>query len=92
VGKGALARHAHAARRMMSHYRGASIEGGTLFFTVTLADRSSDLLMRYIDRFRRIDRMIQQRQPFETVAICVLPDHLHAVWRLPCGDANFPLR
>ena len=76
----------------MSHYRGASIEGGLFFFTIALADRSSDLLMRYIDRFRRIDRMIQQRQPFETVAICVLPDHLHAVWRLPCGDANFPLR
>ena len=22
----------------------------------------------------------------------VLPDHLHAIWRLPEGDANFPLR
>jgi putative transposase len=28
----------------------------------------------------------------ETVAICVLPDHLHAVWSLPPGDANFSLR
>jgi hypothetical protein len=29
----------------MSHYRRASIEGGLYFFTVTLADRSSDLLV-----------------------------------------------
>jgi putative transposase len=56
---------------MIPHYRRASIEGGTLFFTVTLADRSSDVLVRYIDRFRRINRMIQQRQSFETVAICL---------------------
>jgi len=76
----------------MSHYRRASIEGGTFFFTITIADRSSDLLVRYIDRLRRIYGMIQQRQPFETIAICVLPDHLHAVWRLPSGDADFPLR
>jgi putative transposase len=76
----------------MSHYRRASIDGGLFFFTVTLADRSSDLLLRHIDRLRRIYRMIQERHPFETIAICVLPDHLHALWRLPSGDANFPLR
>jgi putative transposase len=76
----------------MPHYRRANIEGGLFFFTITLADRSDDLLVRYIDRLRRIYRTIQQRHPFETVAICVLPDHLHALWRLPSGDANFPLR
>jgi putative transposase len=35
---------------------------------------------------------IQERYPFQTIAICVLPDHLHAVWSLPLGDADFPLR
>ena len=29
---------------------------------------------------------------FETIAICVLPDHLHAIWSLPPGDTDFPLR
>ena len=29
---------------------------------------------------------------FETIAICVLHDHMHAVWSLPPGDTDFPLR
>jgi putative transposase len=76
----------------MSRYRRAYVEGGTFFFTVTLADRSSDMLVRYIDRFRRIYRSVEERYPFETIAICVLPDHLHALWSLPQGDADFSLR
>ena len=30
--------------------------------------------------------------PFETVAICVLPEHLHAIWTLPPGDGDFSKR
>ena len=76
----------------MSHYRRAKIEGGIFFFTVVLADRSSDLLVRQIDRPRSVYASVQQRRPFETIAICVLPDHMHAVWSLPPGDADFPKR
>ncbi|MGP0092055.1 MAG: REP-associated tyrosine transposase [Xanthobacteraceae bacterium] len=76
----------------MSRYRRAKIEGGVFFFTVTLADRPSDLLVQQIDRLRRVYGSVQRRHPFETVAICVLPDHLHALWSLPPGDADFPLR
>jgi len=76
----------------MSRYRRAKIDGGVFFFTVTLADRSSDLLVRRIDRLRRIYRSVQIRYPFETIAICVLPDHLHAVWALPPGDDGYPSR
>src|SRR5215475_12363937 len=76
----------------MPRYRRAKIEGGVFFFTVTLADRSSDLLVLHIDRLRQVYISVQQRYPFETIAICVLPDHLHAVWSLPEGDSNFPLR
>ena len=68
------------------------VEGGTFFFTVALADRSSDLLVRHIDRLRRSYKSVQERYPFESVAACVLPDHLHAIWSLPPGDAGFPLR
>jgi putative transposase len=49
-------------------------------------------LIREVDRLRRVYRLVQQRLGFETIAICILPDHLHAVWSLPEGDANFSLR
>ncbi len=76
----------------MSRYRRANIKGGIFFFTAALADRSSDLLVREIGRLRQIYLSIQRRRPFETIAVCVLPDHLHAVWSLPLQDADFPRR
>ncbi len=76
----------------MSNYRRAHIPGGTFFFTLTLADRSSDLLVRNIDRLRDVYRSVQERHPFESVAMCVLPDHLHAIWSLPSGDSDFAMR
>jgi REP-associated tyrosine transposase len=76
----------------MSRYRRAKIAGGIFFFTVALADRRSDLLVRQIDRLRRVYRSVKHRYPFETVAICILPDHLHAIWSLPEDDADFSLR
>nr|WP_283816379.1 transposase [Bradyrhizobium liaoningense] len=62
------------------------------FFTVVLADRSGTLLVDHVDRLRQIYRTIQKRRPFETVAICVLPDHLHAIWALPEDDPDFSSR
>jgi len=76
----------------MSRYRRAKIEGGSYFFTLVLADRSSDLLVRHIGRPRHVYRSVQRSRPFVTVAICILPDHLHAVWTLPLGDADFATR
>jgi putative transposase len=76
----------------MPRYLRAKIEGGAFFFTVTLADRSSDLLVRHVERLRHVYKAVQEWYPFETVAICILPDHLHAIWSLPPGDSNFPLR
>ena len=73
-------------------YRRANTPGATYFFTVNLADRSTGLLVHYVDMLREVMRIIQQRHPFEILAIVVLPDHLHAIWRLPSGDANFPMR
>ncbi|MCG6207363.1 transposase [Rhodopseudomonas sp. HC1] len=73
----------------MSHYRRANREGGMFFFTVAMADRTGDLLVAHVDRLRRIYSSVRDRYPFKTVAICVLPDHLHAIWELPPGDADF---
>jgi putative transposase len=76
----------------MSRYRRVILDGGVFFFTVTLADRSSTILVEHIGRLRRTYTLVQQRYPFETIAVCVLPDHLHAIWSLPEGDGNYPLR
>jgi len=76
----------------MPNYRRAQIAGGTFFFTVTLADRTSNLLVHEIDRLRQAYRLVQERRPFETIAICVLPDHIHAVWALPDHDPDFATR
>ena len=76
----------------MSRYRRAHIPGGTFFFTVTLADRSNDTLIRNIGRLRRIYKTVQRGRPFETIAVCILPDHLHAIWSLPEHDTDFAMR
>ena len=79
-------------RPAMPEYRRSRSEGSVYFFTVTLADRTQGLLVDEIERLRTAYRAAQQRLPFETVAICVLPDHLHALWALPAGDANYSKR
>jgi putative transposase len=76
----------------MSRYRRAKIEAGAFFFTIALADQSDNLLVRHIDRLRQAYKFAVDHYPFETVAICILPDHMHAIWSLPKGDLNFSLR
>jgi putative transposase len=76
----------------MSWYRRLKIEGGVFFFTVALADRTGDLLVRHVDRLRRMYQAVHARHPFETIAICILPDHIHAVWSLPAGDKDYAQR
>ena len=66
-------------------------KGSIFFFTVALAQRPSDLLVDQIEYLRRAYKTAQQRYPFETVAICILPDHIHAIWALP-NDENFSAR
>ena len=76
----------------MPNYRRPKITGATVFFTVCLADRSSDLLVRKVDALRSAVRVVRDTRPFEIVAWVVLPDHLHCVWRLPAGDRDFSTR
>jgi REP element-mobilizing transposase RayT len=77
---------------LMSRYRRLKIEGGAFFYTLALADRGSDLLIRHIERLRRAYAEVEKRHPFETVAICILPDHIHAQWQLPDRDADYAAR
>jgi putative transposase len=73
-------------------YRRNRVPGGTYFFTVTLAERGSDRLVRYVGLLREAFRVARRERPFRIEAIVVLPDHLHAVWTLPPDDADYPGR
>ena len=73
-------------------YRRSDTASGTFFFTLNLANRSSRLLTRHIHVLRDAVRKVQHAHPFRIVAMVVLPDHLHAVWTLPSGDNDYPLR
>jgi len=65
---------------------------GLIFFTVNIADRKNDLLVQKIDILRNVMRGVRRQHTFTIVAIVVLPDHLHALWRLLPADADFPMR
>ena len=73
----------------MVAYRRNFVPGGTYFFTVTLRDRHSRLLVEHIDDLRAAYDRVRRERPFTTDAIVVLPDHLHCVWTLPPGDADY---
>jgi putative transposase len=73
----------------MVRYRRNFVPGGTYFFTVTLADRTSAALVEHIGALRAAFRVCRRERPFAIDAIVVLPEHLHAVFTLPDGDADF---
>ncbi|MBI1368970.1 MAG: hypothetical protein GC162_09995 [Planctomycetes bacterium] len=74
-------------------YRRNFQPGGTFFFTLVTYrrrrlfdhDAARDLL-------REIVGKVKAEHPFRMVAWVVLPDHLHMIWTLPPGDADFSSR
>src|SRR5690606_13321410 len=79
--------------RPMADYRRSFQAGGTFFFTLVTEGR----LPLFDDPARRAMlgdcfRAEQQRRPFVALASVLLPDHLHVIWLLPPGDANFSTR
>lgn len=76
----------------MPNYRRARSAGAAYFFTATLADRESKLLVEKVDVLRLAVRQTMVELPFDIDAIVVLPDHVHCVWTLPSNDADFSVR
>lgn len=76
----------------MVHYRRSRVPGGTYFFTLTLQDRTSTLLVDHIDLLRQAWRKPLLNRPVENLAVVVLPDHLHVLWRLPENDMDYSSR
>jgi len=76
----------------MTNYRRNFLAGGCFFFTVNLEDRRLRLLTQHIGLLRQAFRYGRRHHPFAIDAIIILPDHLHAIWTLPEGDADFAMR
>jgi len=77
----------------MTSYRRARFEGGYYFFTVVTLKRRTfltDELARAC--FRAAWEETRRRSYFEVVALCLLPDHIHCIWKLPEDDRDFSLR
>lgn len=77
----------------MTEYRRSKTAGACYFFTVNCAERKGNtLLTDNIPLLREAFRKTKTRHPFTMDAIVILPDHLHCIWTLPEGDANFSTR
>jgi putative transposase len=77
----------------MARYLRNYVPGGTYFFTVVTYQRRPILTTpesRSI--LREAFQSVRRRWPFTITAIVLLPEHLHTVWTLPEGDANYSLR
>ena len=66
--------------------------GACVFLTVTLAQRGSSTLVERIEILRHAVRATMETRPFRIDAWVVLPDHMHCVWTLPEGDAEYGQR
>src|SRR5262245_19660722 len=74
----------------MSDYRRWIVDGGTYFFTV-VTYRRRRLFANQAARklLGDVMRSVAAERPFQTVAIVVLPDHLHTIWTLPLRDHDY---
>jgi putative transposase len=74
-------------------YRRVNIAGGAYFFTLVTERRRPLFRERAaVALFLDAVESIRSRHPFQVDAYVVLPDHLHALWTLPEGDAKFSTR
>jgi REP-associated tyrosine transposase len=54
--------------------------------------RPTAATVQHIEPLRAAFRYTQERHPFSVEAAVILPEHLHAIWTLPEGDADFATR
>jgi putative transposase len=74
-------------------YRRSRLPGATYFFTIVTFQRQSifhDAIA--VEVLRSAFRDVMVRMPFQIDAIVVLPEHIHCLWTLPEGDADFSTR
>lgn len=76
----------------MPNYIRPKVSGASVFFTVTLQERGTSLLVDHVATLRGAVAATRAERPFQIDAWVVLPDHLHCVWTLPGDDHDFSTR
>ena len=77
----------------MSRYCRANTSGATYFFTAVTYRRRGFLCDADVRiALREAITKVRSQYPFHIEAWVLLPDHLHTIWTLPSGDADFALR
>ena len=75
------------------NYRRAFVPGASYFFTLVTEQRRPWLAEAdNVALLRGAFRAVRAKRPFQVVAMVVMPDHLHCIWTLPPGDADFATR
>ncbi|MCA9069106.1 MAG: transposase [Planctomycetaceae bacterium] len=77
----------------MPNYRRYHVAGGTYFFTVK-TERNAPLFRdaANVRLLGEVFREMKNHWPLTIDAMVLLPDHLHTIWSLPSGDAQYPTR
>jgi len=71
-------------------YRRAKLQGGSFFFTLVTYNRQRIFISdEAVDNLRAAFRKVFKDHPFNLDAIVILPEHIHCIWTLPSGDADF---
>lgn len=77
----------------MSNYRRYYHEGGYYFFTVVTYKRHDIFTSEPVRHLlRQAWLQTKSERPFKTIALCLLPDHLHCIWKLPENDCDYSVR
>jgi putative transposase len=77
----------------MPNYIRYKFEGAYYFFTVVTYDRRK-LFCSERARHCLHEAIIetQLRYQYESIAFCLMPEHLHCIWKLPADDADYSIR
>ena len=77
----------------MPEYRRALIKGGIYFLTLVTYQRREIFSLPSARAFLYAAiRQTNQHHPFDEIAYCILPDHIHLIWQLPENDSNYSTR
>lgn len=76
----------------MPNYKRPALNRTPVFFRACLAERGSTALIDHLDILREAVKITLRDRPVEVLAWVVMPDHMHAVWRLPDSEPNYSQR